>query len=125
MTASQQAVWDALDQWEADPVSVDFDRRLYAKIEQRGTGVWARLTGWTWGVNFRPAFTLGAACATVVFALLLRGPMMNVSENADPAPRIEAAEIEQAEQALEDMDMLNKLGVVAMSTEGKQEGRTL
>ena len=125
MTVSQKAVWDALDQWEAEPVSADFDRRLYEKIEQRGTGIWARLTGWTLGINMRPAFTLGAACATVLFALVLRGPMVNVSETTDPATRIEASEIEQAEQALEDMDILNKLGVVAMSAESKQDGQSL
>src|SRR5436190_8687608 len=38
----QQAVWHALDGWEAAPVSMDFDRRLYQRIEQRST-VWDRL----------------------------------------------------------------------------------
>ena len=27
--AQQRAVWEALDGWEAEPVSADFDRRLY------------------------------------------------------------------------------------------------
>ena len=111
MTASQKAVWEALDQWEAEPVSADFDRRLYKRIEQRGDGFWARLAGFASGVHLRPAFTLGAACATVVFALLLRGPMINMSEQSDPVNRIEASDIEQAERVLDDMDMLNKLGV--------------
>src|SRR5438105_2711152 len=30
----QQAVWQALETWEAAPVSADFDRRLYRRIEQ-------------------------------------------------------------------------------------------
>ena len=29
----QRAVWEALDSWEAAPVSTDFDRRLYQRIE--------------------------------------------------------------------------------------------
>ncbi len=125
VATSQMAVWDALDEWEAAPVSADFDRRLYERIEQRGTGWWSRLMGFTSGIQFRPAFTLGAACATVVFALMLRGPMVPVSDSFDPSVRIEAAELEQAERALEDMDMLHKLGVVAMSSDMKQEEHTL
>ena len=34
--AGQRAVWQALDTWEAAPVSPDFDRRLYRRIEARG-----------------------------------------------------------------------------------------
>src|SRR2546429_35515 len=30
---NQRAVWQALDAWEAAPVSADFDRRLYERIE--------------------------------------------------------------------------------------------
>jgi anti-sigma factor RsiW len=125
MTASQKAVWDALDQWEAEPVSADFDRRLYARIEQRGDGLWARLAGFAAGIHFRPAFTLGAACATVVFALLLQGPQMPRPDQSDPSIRLEAADLEQAERALEDMDMLKNLGVVAMSGDPKPDGKSL
>ena len=32
---AQRAVWDALDAWEAAPVSADFDRRLYQRIDQQ------------------------------------------------------------------------------------------
>ena len=125
MTASQKAVWDALDLWEAEPISADFDRRLYERIEQRGDGLWARLTGFASGMHFRPAYSLAAVCATVVFALFLRGPMIDVYRDFDPSNRIEASEIEQAERELEDMDMLNKLGVVAMSSDAKQDEQTL
>ena len=124
-TASQKAVWDALDQWEAEPVSADFDRRLYARIEQRGNGLWARLAGFASGIHFRPAVTFGAACATVLFALLLRGPMIDISEQSDPPNRVEVSDIEQAERVLEDLDMLDKLGVIAMSADAKQDGQTL
>ena len=33
--AGQSAVWNALDLWEAAPVSPDFDRRLYRRIEEQ------------------------------------------------------------------------------------------
>ena len=43
--AGQQAVWQALDAWEAMPVSTDFDRRLYRRIEadQAHASWWSRL----------------------------------------------------------------------------------
>ena len=34
--SGQRAVWQALDAWEAAPVSADFDSRLYRRIETRG-----------------------------------------------------------------------------------------
>src|SRR5215472_4597311 len=33
--ARQQAVWQALDAWEAPAITSDFDRRLFRRIEQR------------------------------------------------------------------------------------------
>ena len=125
VTASQKAVWDVLDLWEAEPVSADFDRRLYERIEKRDAGLWARLSGFVSGIHFRPVFTLSAACATVILAMLLSVPSMNVFNQSEPVIRIETSEIEQAERALDDMDMLNKLGVVAMSSDSKQIGKTL
>ena len=35
LAAGQRAVWDALDDWEATPVSSDFDRRLGERIAGR------------------------------------------------------------------------------------------
>ena len=51
----QRAVWDALDSWEAAPVSPDFDSRLYRRIEDR--------VPW-WEILRRPSGrrSYGAAC---------------------------------------------------------------
>ena len=38
---AQQAVRQALEDWEPAEVSLDFDRRLYARIEQDGSS-WTR-----------------------------------------------------------------------------------
>ncbi|HKE21146.1 MAG TPA: zf-HC2 domain-containing protein [Bryobacteraceae bacterium] len=38
----QQAVWDALDMWEPEPISADFNRRLYQRIDAQVTW-WDRL----------------------------------------------------------------------------------
>src|ERR1035441_8533117 len=38
---SQKMVWQALEAWEAEPVSMDFDRRLFARIERAPVSWWA------------------------------------------------------------------------------------
>src|ERR1051325_5022425 len=49
----QEIVWNALDAWEAMPVSVDFDRRLYRRIEEEE----ARASWWSRLMRpFRPMF---------------------------------------------------------------------
>ena len=42
--SEQAAVWEALDVWEPAPVSVDFNRKLWRRIDAAaadpGTGIW-------------------------------------------------------------------------------------
>src|SRR6267154_2263607 len=65
----QRALWEALDQWEARPVSPDFDRRLYRRIEeQEQLGWWARLFGPLRPVFLRPALPLAATACLVLAA---------------------------------------------------------
>ena len=56
-----QAVWQALDAWEPAPVSMDFDRRLYGRIDQQ-VSWWARLLQ-PLNPLFRHAVPIGAAAA--------------------------------------------------------------
>jgi hypothetical protein len=46
---SQMAVWDALDAFEAMPVSADFDRKLMARIEREESSLWRRVSGGSGG----------------------------------------------------------------------------
>ena len=57
----QRALWEALDQWEARPVSADFDRRLYRRIEEQDRmGWWTRVFGSMRPMFLRPALPLAA-----------------------------------------------------------------
>ena len=49
----QKAVWEALDAWEAAPVSADFDGRLYRSLNQQ-VPFWERLRR-----SFRPVLARG------------------------------------------------------------------
>ena len=112
----QQAVWNALDVFEPVPVSADFNRRLYKRIEQPPTWRERMVTSWQ---TFR--FWHGVPIAGAVAAALLVGgvvwqlPSSAPSHSYGKAPitaQVEALPPEQLENALDDMEMLRDLNRV-------------
>jgi len=105
--AGQRAIWEALDQWEVAPVSQDFNRKLYARIEQE-VSWWDRLAR-----PFRPLMVrrglpvAAAACLLVVAGVLIDRPAGSPLPTKDMA-QVEAVQPEQLEQALDTMDMLSE-----------------
>ena len=105
--ANQQAVWQALDAWEAEPVSADFDRRLYQRIEEQ-VSWWERLMR-----PLRPValhWNVAASTAGVVVVLtaglLLNRPPAPIIANEPPPAQVESVQPDQVEHALDAMDML-------------------
>ncbi len=104
---AQRAVWEALDAWEAAPVSADFDRRLYRRIENE--------VGWL-DLLLRPlrpwvarnALPIAAAVAVVLTA----GVLLDRPAAAPPAPeesaQVESLQPEQVEKALDDMQVVRE-----------------
>jgi anti-sigma factor RsiW len=118
--AGQKAVWDALDAWDSQPASLDFDRRLYARIGER-------VSLWEWLARpFRPAFArqglpiAAAACLLVMVGIMLERP----GDVPLPASSqtVEAVPPDQVETALDDMEMLRQLQAMTRS-ESAQPGR--
>lgn len=104
-SGGQHAVWEALDAWEPAPVSMDFDRRLYQRIEQQGSW-WSRLLH-SLNPVFRHAVPVGAAAGVVIMA----GLMMDRPAAKPVAPVQESAQVEplqpdQVEHAVDDMQIL-------------------
>ena len=114
---SQFSVWSALDQWEAVPVSADFNRRLYARIEAAGANPWYR----RWldvlrPVLARPALSLTAAAAIVVAGFVLDHPAAAPRISRVPAVKtanipVSATDAEQVEKTLDDLEMLRQFDV--------------
>lgn len=99
---AQQAVWRALDAWEAPPIPADFDRRLFRRIrEARAPGWLERLRLELSPINWRPALPLAAASVILAAGFLLQRPSIPPA-----APAVETADVEQVERALEDLEML-------------------
>lgn len=114
---AQTELWQALDAWVPLPVSRDFDAKVYARIAAAERQPWYRkLRLFQW--SFRgAAMPFAAACAALLIAFLLRTPL--TVEAPPPAQAItHKVDIERLEQALDDLDMLKQLGVVAPATSG-------
>src|SRR5450759_5938250 len=57
----QRVVWEALDGWEAAPVSTDFDRRLYRRIEAQ-VAWWELLRQFRTVVRWRGVPAMAMTC---------------------------------------------------------------
>ena len=109
---SQRAVWEALDAWEAAPVSADFDRRLYRRIEGR---VWWRDLLLR---PFRPPFSpagmwrnlpaAAMACLLLVVGALLQHPAVSPEPAPSDMAQVDSVQPEQVERTLDAMEMLNE-----------------
>jgi len=109
---AQQAVWNALDQWDPEAVSMDFDRRLYRSIEEArpssGLPRMFRRLFRPLQPLWRPVVPLAAACLLIVAGVMLHRPQTVIAP-ADGTARVEKIEPEQVERTLDDMQMLREL----------------
>ena len=112
--AGQEAVWQALDAWEAMPVSPDFNRRLYRRIEEEAAHAswWSRLARPFRAMVEAPLMSrsvplAAAACLLVLAGVILQQPN-NVTVSEESAERTEAIQPDQVERTLDDMEMLRQ-----------------
>jgi anti-sigma factor RsiW len=107
---AQESVWNALDAWEAAPLSPDFDRRLYARIEKE-VSLWDRILRPFRPLLVRQGLPIAAAVGVVVMAgfLLDRPAGMNPRSMQDTSAVIEPVAPDQAEPTLQEMEMMREL----------------
>jgi hypothetical protein len=107
--AGQELVWQALDSWEAPPVTSDFNRRLYQRIEAEAADPWyKRIFASPWTI-WKPAIPLAAACGLVVAGFVLDHPFSSSPTSTLPAFRVSVADADQVENALDDLQLLRQL----------------
>ena len=114
---SQQRVWEALDAWEPQPISANFDRRLYARIEAEGRPWWARMWGAGQPALLRQGLPIAAAACLLVMAGLISQRPHGPAAPARPAARVETVQAEQLERTLDDMELLRQF---TLATSGEQ-----
>jgi hypothetical protein len=111
LAAAQRSVWSALDAWEPQTISSDFDAKVYQRIlSEEGRPWWRRLARANWPL--RPAMPVVAACGVLMAVFMLRSPEPVLAPPASSHPQVR---IEQVEHALDDIDMLQQLGVESTS----------
>ena len=113
LAAGQRAVWEALDAWNAAPVSAGFDARLYRRIEQ-DVSWWQRILRPLRPAALRQILPLTTAAGLAVAVAIVIGRPAAIG----PAPRAAAVQVEplepkQAEDALQDMELLRDLNRLA------------
>jgi anti-sigma factor RsiW len=115
--ADQAVLWRELDSFTPAEISPGFDQAVFAQVAAHDRAPWW-VRGWrhlfaagepgAW----RPALALSAACAVVFAVALVRLPgglpseRSVVVDQAATASSVEVRDIELAERALEDMEML-------------------
>jgi len=105
---AQSSVWQALDEWEPAEVSLDFDRRLWARIEQQDVPWWTR---WMRPLNplFRHSVPVAAAAGVMILAgLTLYRPAVEPPAPAPTTAQVEALQPEQLQSALDEMETLRE-----------------
>jgi anti-sigma factor RsiW len=111
-TSHQRAVWQALDGWEAPPVSADFDRRLYRRIEKE-VSWWEMFIRPFRPMLFRQGLPITAAAAVVLVAsVLLDRPSVVPVPTPPESAQVEAVAPEQAETALQEMELMRELNAL-------------
>jgi hypothetical protein len=122
---AQESVWSALDAYETMPVSMDFDRKLWARIDVEDAQSWWQRTlirvvggpaiGWSnYLFNWKPMLVAATACAAMAAVMLVSVPGQH---NVD-LPSDNQKLMERVESALDDVDMLNQVGVIEMAHQG-------
>lgn len=119
----QRAVWEAMDTWEAAPVSADFDSRLYRRIEAEVS---------PWDLLLRPLRQLtlwrGLPAAAAACVLLMAGVLLDRSAvspvpvpSANDVAQVDSVQPEQVERTLDAMEVLSEFNrhVRADSMESK------
>jgi anti-sigma-K factor RskA len=125
---AQEYVWNALDAFEAQPVSTDFDRKLWARIDAEDSQsvwqrAWTRITGgpaigWS-NVLFGWKPVMAAATACVAIAAIMIATVPGIHNSADHPAGNNATDqkvLENVESALDEVDMLGQIGLVGPGT---------
>lgn len=104
----QAAVWDALDAWQPGPVSMDFNRRLWQRIDAAAAAPWyRRLLDCLAFARWTPAFSLLIALVVIAGGFLLD------HKRAEPAAHpliqgVSMTDVDRLEQTLDDIQLLRQ-----------------
>ncbi|HEY7337346.1 MAG TPA: zf-HC2 domain-containing protein [Bryobacteraceae bacterium] len=103
----QRRLWETLDAWKPVEVSPGFDATLYSRIAAEAERPWWRRALW------KPLIPVAAA--GVLALALVRMPPSPPAPVKTPVASSDRIDLQQVEQALDDMDMLTPVGQTSSS----------
>jgi anti-sigma factor RsiW len=108
-TSRQAMLWETLDAWEAGPVSLDFNRRLWQRIDAAENAPWykqladaVRFAAW------KPVIPLTAAALLIAAGFLYDHPGSRNTNPAGNSAAVRMTDVEQVEQTLDDIQLLHQ-----------------
>ena len=115
----QAALWSALDEWEPEPVSMDFNRRMWQKIDLLDAAPWHRRLADSLRLgSWKPGFALVAAVVLVATAFVMDhsgavavSPSVSITE-----PGVSITEVDQVEKTLDDVQLLKQFDSTVTET---------
>ena len=117
----QGKVWEALDSWETEPISADFDRKLYQRIEsERGASWWQRLASPFQPMLIRQGLPLAAAACLLVMAGMIAQHPQEPATPVHTVVRAETVPAEQVERTLDDIELLRDFTVATRDDKGSK-----
>lgn len=109
----QLAVWKALDAWEPAPVTMDFNRRLWQRIDEAEARSWFDLKRYS--MSWKPVLPAVAAVLLVIGVTILQRPHERLPLQSVSAPDgVTLTEVDQVEAALDDLQLLQQLDSVTI-----------
>ena len=113
--AGQTDVWQTLDVWEPEPVSADFNRRLWQRIDAETSAPWYRKLADALRMGaWKPAIPLTAAVLLVTAGFMLDHQSARpVTPAMETAGGVSVIDADQVEKTLDDIQLLGKLDASA------------
>jgi anti-sigma factor RsiW len=108
--AEQGALWSVLDEWEPEPVSLDFNRRLWQRLDGSAAAPWFRRFAHAWRYGaWKPAIPLAAAVLVVTTAFMMdHRESATIRSAGGSSAGASVVEVEQVERALDDIQLLKQ-----------------
>jgi anti-sigma factor RsiW len=117
----QTAVWEALDLWSPAPITIDFNRRLWKRIDESATRPWYRALADSLRLSdWKPVIPLTAAAAVIIAGFLLDHARL-----AKPGAGFTVNEANQVEQALDDIQLLHQFDAAQNITASEAGSKTM
>jgi len=109
--AGQHQIWQAMEEYSAPPLSADFNRGVWRKIDAAAAEPWYRnLGGLLRDGVWKPIFPLAAVVLVVVAGFMFDHRAGKASSHVTT---VTVAEAEQVQNTLEDLQLLQNLNASA------------